>query len=87
MASEDDLKFAQEIPAFLDEIRHVFTASEIREYLDHLERTKFLAPSDLDVDLDDLDDEIEDEPWLENPIMGAEELLRFSRARQLLAQP
>ena len=87
MASEDDPKFAQEIPAFADEIRRVFTASEIREYLDHLERTKFLAPSDSDVDLDGLDDEIEDEPWLENPIMGAEELLRFSRARQLLAQP
>jgi hypothetical protein len=23
-------------------------------------------------------------PWLENPVMGAEELLRFSRVRQLL---
>jgi hypothetical protein len=85
-ASEDDAKFAEEIPAFVDEIRRVFTASEIRDYLDHLERTKFLAPSDSDVGLDDLDDEIEDEPWLENPIMGAQELLRFSRARQLLAQ-
>lgn len=85
-ASEDDPKFAEEIPAFINEIRRVFTASEIREYLDHLERTRFLAPSDSDTDLDDLADEIEDEPWLENPIMGAEELLRFSRARQLLAQ-
>jgi hypothetical protein len=34
--------------------------------------------------LDELDDPDEDEPLLENPVMGAEELLRFSRVRQLL---
>jgi hypothetical protein len=34
--------------------------------------------------LDELDDPDEAEPWLENPVMGAEELLRFSRVRQLL---
>ena len=84
MASEEDPKFAGEIPAFVHEIRRVFTASEIHEYLNHLERTKFLAPSDSDPDLDGLDDEIDDAPWLGNPITGAEELLRFSRARQLL---
>ena len=83
MASEEDPKFAGEIPAFVHEIRRVFTASEIREYLDHLERTKFLGSAD-DPDIDDLDDEIEDTPWLGSPIKGAEELLRFSRARQLL---
>lgn len=31
-------------------------------------------------------EEDEDEEWLDNPIMGAEELLRFSRIRQLLHQ-
>jgi hypothetical protein len=36
------------------------------------------------LDINDPDDEIEDEPWLENPVTGAEELLRFSRGRQLL---
>ena len=30
-------------------------------------------------DVDEVDDPDEDEPWLENPVMGAEELLRFSR--------
>jgi hypothetical protein len=35
-------------------------------------------------DLDELDDTDENEPLLENPVMGAEELLRFFRARQLL---
>lgn len=84
MASEEDPKFAGEIPAFVHEIRRVFTASEIREYFDHLERNKFLAPADYDPDIDALDDEIEDTPWPGNPVKGAEELLRFCRARQLL---
>ena len=85
MASEKDPLFAAEVPAFVDEIRRIFTGAEIRDYLDHLERSKFLAPPDPDLDIDDFDDdEIEDEPWHENPVMGAEELLRFSRVRQLL---
>jgi len=36
------------------------------------------------MEIEDRDDPIEEEPWLENPVMGAEELLRFSRGRQLL---
>jgi hypothetical protein len=84
MASESDPQFAAEVSAFIAEIHRIFTAAEIRDYLDHLECTKFLAPLDPDLDADDSDDEIEDEPWLENPVLGAEELLRFSRLRQLL---
>jgi hypothetical protein len=84
MASEQDREFAAEVPAFVEEIRRIFTTAEIREYLRHLERTRFLAPPDPVSDIDDTDDEIEDEPWHENPVMGAEELLRFSRAWQLL---
>jgi hypothetical protein len=84
MASEQDAEFAAEVPAFVDEIRRIFTPEEIRAYLDDLERKKFLAPPDPVLDIDDAEDEIEDEPWLENPVMGAEELLRFSRGRQLL---
>ena len=52
-----------------------------------MERTKYLAPLDPDLEMDDLDEldaPDEDEPWLENPVMGAEELPRFSRVRQLL---
>ena len=84
MASERDPQFAAELPPFVAEIRRIFTAEEIRIYLDHLERTKLLAPPDPVLDIEDPDDEIEDEPWLENPVMGAEELLRFSRGRHLL---
>lgn len=86
-AAERDPLFAAEVPAFIDEIRRLITSGEIRDYLDHLENTKYLAPLDPDLemdDLDELDDPDEEEPWLENPVMGAEELLRFSRVRQLL---
>jgi hypothetical protein len=86
MASEKDTQFAGELPAFVGEIRRIFTPAEIGTYLEHLERTKFLAPGETDLDVgysDDEDDE-EGELWLDNPVLGAEELLRFSRARHLL---
>ena len=86
MASERDPEFAVELPAFVAEIRRLFAPGEIREYLDHLERAKYLAPPEPDLESDDLDDETEEEPWLENPVLGAAELLRFSRIRQLLQQ-
>ena len=94
-AAERDPLFAAEVPAFIGEIRRLFTALEIRDYLDHLEGTRYLAPQDQthppgeqrsSVDLEPEPDEDleEEEGWLENPVMGAEELLRFSRARELL---
>jgi hypothetical protein len=84
MGSEQDPQFAAEVPAFVDEIRRIFTGAEIRGYLDRLERKKFLAPLEPVPDINDPEDEIEDEPWHDNPVTGAEELLRFSRARHLL---
>jgi hypothetical protein len=85
-ASEEDPDFAAELPAFVAEIRRLFSAKEIADFLDQLERSKFLAPTDPEPELDDLDDDLEDEPWPQNPVMGAEELLRFSRIRQLLQE-
>ena len=84
MASEQDSEFAAELPVFVAAIRRLFAAQEIREYLDHLERTKYLGPPELDLEINDGGDEPEAEPWPENPILGATELLRFSRIRQLL---
>jgi len=80
-ASEQDSEFAAELPAFVNAIRRLFAPGEIREYLDHLEQTKFLAPPEPEID--DADEE-EEEPWPANPVRAAEELLRFSRIRQLL---
>ena len=74
---------AAEVPDFIREIRRLFTAEEIRDYLDRLENTKYLAPPDPDLEMHELDDP-DDEPRLESPVMGAEELLRFARVRQLL---
>jgi hypothetical protein len=86
-AAEDDSDFAAELPAFVAEIRRIFSAEEIRDFLDQLERTKFLAPDEPeDYDLDDVDDAEEEELWLPNPVLAAEQLMRFARIRQLLQQ-
>ena len=84
-ASETHPEFAAELPAFVAEIQRIFTSGQIQQYLDDLEKTKYFAPREPDPDFDDLDEKEEDE-WLENPVMGAEELLRFFRIRQLLQQ-
>jgi len=84
MVSERDPQFSAEIPAFISEIRRIFTCAEIGDYLDHLESKKFLAPLKPDPAIDDPEDEIDGEAWQDNPVTGAEELLRFSRARHLL---
>jgi hypothetical protein len=81
-AAEDDPDFAAELPAFVAQIPRIFSINEIRDFLDQLERTKFLAPTE--PDLDDLGDPDEEELWRPNPVSAAEELLRFARIRQLL---
>jgi hypothetical protein len=85
-AAERDPLFAAEVPDFISEIRRIITPGEIRDYLGRLENTKYLAPPDPELEIEDLDelDYPDDEPLLENPVAGAEELLRFSRVRQLL---
>jgi hypothetical protein len=83
MAAEQDSEFAAELPAFVAAIRRLFSAEEIRTCLDHLERTKFLAPPEPEIEMEDEEEE-EDEPWPAHPLLGAQELLRFSRIRQLL---
>ena len=79
MASEQDSEFAAQLPAFVAAIQGLFSAEEIRAYLDHLESAKFLASPEAEIE-----DEDEEEPWPANPVLGAAERLRFSRIRQLL---
>jgi hypothetical protein len=83
-AAERDPLFAAELPAFLGELRRLFTVQEISEYLDRLELTKYLAPRDVDLEPEPDEDLEEEDVWLDNPVVGAEELLRFSRVRELL---
>ncbi len=82
-AAEQSPEFAAELPNFVDEIRRIFSAQEICGYLDDLERTKFLSPpepeEDADLDEDEFDDVIPG-----NPVLGAQELLRFARVKQML---
>ena len=47
-------------------------------------RTRYLAPQDVDLEPEPDEDLEEEDEWLENSVMDAEELLRFSRARELL---
>jgi hypothetical protein len=84
-ASEPHPEFAAELPLFIAEIRRLFTADEIHRYLNQLEQAKYLAPQEPDLDFDELDEFVDEEPRLDNPLTGAEELLRFSRIRQLLS--
>jgi hypothetical protein len=84
MAAESDALFSAEVPAYVAEIRRLFTAEEIHDYLNCLERTKYLASPEPELESTlDADDE---ELWLDSPVRGAEELLRFSRLRQLLQE-
>jgi len=45
---------------------------------------KFLAPPEPEIAMEDEEEEEDDEPWPAHPVLGAQELLRFSRIRQLL---
>ena len=49
-AAEQDAEFAAELPAFVAAIRRLFSAEEIRAYLDHLERAKCLAPPEPEIE-------------------------------------
>ena len=84
-AAEEDPEFAAELPHFLNRIRRTFTAQQIHNYLDDLERAKFMSPieADEDPDLEDEEPEFADFP-LDNPILGAQELLRFARVKEML---
>jgi hypothetical protein len=76
-------EFAAELPLFVAEIRRIFSAQEICGYLDDLERSKFLSPPEPEEDSDLDEDEIEDViPG--NPVLGAQELLRFARVKEML---
>jgi hypothetical protein len=55
-----------EVSDFIREIRRLFATELIRDYLDRLKKTKYLAPLDPDLDmdgLDELDDPGEHQPW------------------------
>ena len=83
-ASEQDPAFTAELPQFIAEVRRLFSVEEVRAFLDDLERTKFLASTESDTEHADLDDDPDEELLLDNPVLGAAELLRFARVRELL---
>ena len=82
-AAEHAPAFVEELPHFVAEIRRMFTAQEICSYLDDLERTKFLSPPEPEEDADLNEDDFED-VIPANPVLGAQELLRFVRVKEIL---
>lgn len=82
-AAEQSPEFAAELPHFVAEIRRMFTAQEICSYLGDLERTKFLSPPEPEED-SGLDEEDSEDGVLDNPVRGAQELLRFARVKEML---
>jgi hypothetical protein len=82
-AAEQKSEFAAELPNFVAEIRRMFTAQEICSYLEDLERSRFLSPPDA-YDYSDLDDDGLEDGITDNSVLGAQELLRFARIKELL---
>ncbi|PSH02781.1 MAG: hypothetical protein CXZ00_15640 [Acidobacteria bacterium] len=82
-AAETTPEFAAELPNFVAAIRAMFTTQEICSYLDDLERSKFLSPPDADEDTSPDEDELDD-VLPDKPILGAQELLRFARIKEML---
>jgi hypothetical protein len=82
-AAEQHPEFAAELPQFVAEIHRLFTSQQIWSYLDNLEQTKFLSPPEA-VDDSDLDAEGSEDELLDNPVLGAQELLRFARIKEML---
>ena len=85
-ASEQDPEFAAQLSAFVTEVHRLFASQEISAYLHYLEDTKILAPPDPNLEIDDPDDETEEEPWPENPVLRAEELFRLPHVRKLFKE-
>jgi hypothetical protein len=71
-------EFAAELPHFVAEIRRIFSAQQICCYLNELE-CLFLGPSEPEADFSSSDDGV-----LNNPVLGAQEILRFARINELL---
>jgi hypothetical protein len=72
------------MPAFVGEIRGLFSAQSIRDHLDYLESTRYLAPQEVNLRSASDDGLEEEDVWLDDPVMSGEELLRYSRIRELL---
>jgi hypothetical protein len=67
--------FARELPRFVSEVRHLFTADEIAAQLAQIE----LAQDETVMDVSD-----EDDPFLESSVAAAERVRRFNLIKELL---
>jgi hypothetical protein len=81
-AAENDPEFRAEIPAFVNEIKHIFEAWQLAEYLEKARQTEPFDPS-----LYDEDERIEMETDRQDDIRRcARDLLVVERAREYLLE-
>ncbi len=76
-AARDRPAFARELPRFVSEVRHMFSADEIRTHLGRLEREQ----AERDADTRDAD---EDVILDESPAEAAERVMLFATIKDLL---
>lgn len=78
-ASEKRLELAAELPHLVEDVRGIFTPKQIDCYLDELECSKYFAPCDSEDDSD-----FDDYGIRYDALLGAEEILRFARVKEML---
>jgi hypothetical protein len=78
-AAEQRPEFAAELPAFVAEVRKLFTPQELRDHFAELERTPLFETEPED------EEEFEDDP-LDNPAQEVEQRQRLAWVKAMLLQ-
>jgi len=78
-AASEHPAFAGELPRFVSEVRHMFSADEIRSHLARLEREQ------IERDAENLETD-EDEFQYESPARAAERIRQFATIKDLLTR-
>jgi hypothetical protein len=80
-AAETRSEFARELPAFVEEIKRMFSTSELEDYLGNLKRVGALGHI---LDDDQFEEFRAAKALMEDPVGGAEGVLRLERIKELL---
>ncbi len=78
----DHPEFARELPRFVSEVRHMFTAADIRTHIARIEREQHK----IDANAAQYEGE-DDELFRESPVTAAERARQFDTIRELLTAP
>ncbi len=82
-AADQDADFAAELPAFVEEVRAIFSPTEIRAYFKGVHRVGPLGHVSSDEEYEEMRDAGAVD---ENPVEWAKEILLIERAKKMLLQ-